>query len=80
MDNDSMPMFGLPQIDGLNFYEDDTQNGVDTQATQEVNDQDIENEELEDSAPEAKYSKSSKWYTTSSPRYSNSRKYCTSIE
>ncbi|KAF5202329.1 hypothetical protein FRX31_008085 [Thalictrum thalictroides] len=51
MANDSMPMFGLPQIDGQNFYGDDTQNGVDTLATQEVNGRDIENEELEDSAP-----------------------------
>ncbi|KAF5189652.1 hypothetical protein FRX31_020761 [Thalictrum thalictroides] len=56
MANDSKPMLGSLQIDGRNFYEDDTQNGVDTQATQElntqkVNGQDIENEELEDSAP-----------------------------
>ncbi|KAF5183612.1 hypothetical protein FRX31_026801 [Thalictrum thalictroides] len=41
---------------GQNFYKDDTQNGVDTQATQELNTQevngrDIENVELEDSAP-----------------------------
>ncbi|KAF5202258.1 hypothetical protein FRX31_008155 [Thalictrum thalictroides] len=50
MANDSMPMLGSPLIDSQKFYEDNTQNGVDTQATQEVNGQDIEKEELEDSA------------------------------
>ncbi|KAF5195752.1 hypothetical protein FRX31_014661 [Thalictrum thalictroides] len=51
MANDSMPMLGSPRIDGRNFYEDDNQNRVDTRVTQEVNCQDIENEELEDTAP-----------------------------